>query len=639
MSEINAVLVGNPNSGKTTLFNALTGAKHHVGNWPGVTVEKKEGKINYKENKINLVDLPGIYSIFPFSIEEKVSRKYILENDIDVIINIVNAANLERNLYLTLQLLELGKPVILALNMMDTVEKKGIHLDIDELKDKLGVQAIPIVANKDVGSENLLDSVVNYKENNFKLNYGKKIESLIGKNKFNYKNYDSRWLSIKLLENDKVIQEKTNKESYTDLTNEITKKKYQYIDGILKSVIKQKPLNYKGMTSFIDKIVTNQYLGIPIFLLIIGLVFNLTFSIGNQFVDLLDMFFNQTLASKLSIILKSLDVSPWLQSLVVDGILGGVGGVLVFLPNIIILFFFISILEDSGYMARVALITNKWMRKIGLNGKTFIPMIMGFGCNVPAIMSTRSLKNEKDRLIAILINPFMSCGARLPVYILFTSIFFKKYQGIVTFSLYLLGILVAILVAFIFKNTIFKGEKSPFIIELPDYHMPRVKSLGIHLWQKVKGYIINAGTVIFIASVFLWFILNYNFSGEAELINSFGAYIGKAVTPVFKPLGFGEWRSVLALITGVIAKEVVVANMNILFDGDLAQTLPIYFNSLSAYSYMVFVLLYIPCVATIGVIKRETNSYKWTFFSLIYQLIVAWSFSFMIYQIGSLILG
>lgn len=632
MEKMNVVLVGNPNSGKTTLFNKLTGAKHHVGNWPGVTVEKKTGTLEHKNTKIEFVDLPGIYSIFPFSIEEKVSREYILENDVDVIVNIVNASNLERNLYLTLQLLELGKPVILALNMMDAVEKKGIEIKLKEIEKGLSLKAIPIVAVKDIGIDKLLDTIVEIPrdEIDFKINYGKEIETLINNHKQVYKNYNERWVGIKIIENDEVIKELVKDDFSKNYTNVITSKKYEFIDLLLEKVLVYKNKNKTNMTDYIDKFTTHKYLGIPIFMLIMGLAFFLTFNIGNIFVDKLDYFFNSFLSTYLGEVLLAANVMPWLRSLIVDGILGGVGGVLVFVPNIAILFFFISILEDSGYMARAALIMDKWMRKIGLNGKSFIPMIMGFGCNVPAIMSTKSLQNEEDRLIAILVNPFMSCGARLPVYVLFASAFFKGYEALVTLSLYLLGIIVAILMAFLFKKTLFKESDNPFIMELPDYNIPRIKSILIHVWEKVKGYLINAGTVIFAASVVLWIVLNYNFSGVSDFPNSFGAMIGHGLEPIFRPLGFGDWRAALALISGTVAKEIVVANMNILFSGNLQQL----FTPLSAYTFMVFVLLYIPCVATIGTIKRETNSWKWMFFSIGYQTIVAWTISMFIYQIG-----
>lgn len=377
----------------------------------------------------------------------------------------------------------------------------------------------------------------------------------------------------------------------------------------------------------------------------------MTFNIGNIFLDIIDVFFSETVAGWVSSALETVGAAEWLKSLIVDGIIGGVGGVLTFLPNIIILFIFISILEDSGYIARVAFIMDRAMRKIGLNGKTFIPMLMGFGCNVPAIMGIRTLDNEKERIAAILINPFMSCGARLPVYVLFASVFFAGHEDLVMFSLYVLGILIAIIVGLIFKKTLFKGEGAPFVMELPPYRIPTLKGILIHVWERVKGYLVKAGTVIFAASIVLWFLLGYNFSGPVEITERIGASIGKAIAPVFTPLEFGNWRAALSLVTGLVAKEVVISNMAIIYglgesvaeavlEGDITgfvSTLSSTFNQLTAYTFMVFVLLYTSCIATIGVIKRETNSWKWTAFSMIYQSIVAWVVAMLVFQVGSLL--
>lgn len=646
MSNINAVLVGNPNSGKTTLFNSLTGAKHKVGNWPGVTIEKKEGRVKHRDKEINFVDLPGIYSLFPFSLEEKLSREYILENDVDVIVNIVNASNLERNLYLTLQLIELGKPVILALNMMDTAEKKGLKIDIEKISKKLNLNVVPIIAIKEKGMDSLLDAVINCKFETYEpieVKYSDEIENKIEHYQPQVSKYNKRWVSIKLLEKDSVISKMFDVETKEDYTDDITIAKYDFINTVLDDALYNTKEDHESLTDKIDNYVTHKYFGIPIFLVIITAVFFLTFNIGNVFVDQLDYFFNVIVAGFTRNFLNGIGIANWMISLIVDGIIGGVGGVLTFVPNIAILFFFISLLEDSGYMARAALVMDKQMRKIGLNGKTFIPMIMGFGCNVPAIMSTRTLQNERDRLIAILINPFMSCGARLPIYILFASVFFPGYEAIVTLSLYLLGILIAVLMAFIFRRTLFKGKTMPFMMELPDYHLPNLKLLAIHVWEKVKGYIIKAGTIIFAASVVIWFVLNYNMSGPAEFTNSFGASLGRAFAPFLKPLGLGDWRVAISLISGIVAKEIVVANIAIVFglteSASMAQfgaVLGQTFSQLSAYGFLTFVLLYTPCIATVAVIKRETNSWKWTIFSVVYQLIIAWTVAMLIFQVGSL---
>lgn len=645
----NIALVGNPNCGKTTFFNALTGSNHYVGNWPGVTVEKKSGVISYEQEDITIVDLPGIYSLSPYSLEEKISREFILQEDTDVIINIVNAANLERNLYLTMQLLEIGKPVVMALNMMDAAKAKGIDIDIEKLSDALNIPVIPVVAIKNKGLMAVIEKVMTFDEKNYEritISYGDIIEKQLDALDYSYKSYDQRWLGLKILENDEEICEKIGARPSYDYTETITMQKYKYVDGIIESVTDHICLHQKKtLTDRIDEYVTNKILGIPIFLGVMALMFYLTFNIGNIFVDYLDVFFNETLSAAVRNLLLQMSVSDWLISLVVDGIIGGVGGVLVFVPNIAILFFFISILEDSGYMARAAYVMDDIMRKIGLNGKAFIPLLMGFGCNVPAIMATKSLENERDRLISILINPFISCGARLPIYILFTSIFFSKHRVLVTLSLYVLGLVVAIVMAFIFRKTLFLGEDIPFIMELPNYQVPQPKFLAIHVWEKVKGYIIKAGTVIFVASVLIWFIINFNFTGMTDITTSFGASIGKVMAPIFSPLGFGDWRASLALITGIAAKEIVVANLAIAYGlNEGATTLQMgsalvdSFTPLSAYSFMVFSLLYTPCVATIGVIKRETNSWFWMFFSVSYQILVAWTIAFAVYQIGSIFL-
>lgn len=651
---IKLALLGNPNSGKTTLFNALTGSNHYVGNWAGVTVEKKEGQLTYKDKKIIITDLPGIYSISPYSIEEKISRNFIIDEECDLVINIVDASFIERNLLLTIQLLELNRPMIIALNMMDEAEKKNIKININKLSEILGVPIVPIVARDEHGIDNLLDEISNYnfdKNHNFSINYGEEIESKISDlekilSKVDTKNYNLRWLSLKLLEKDEELYEiyyniikNLNLKGYDE---EISKIKFDFIDNTLKKSAHIPKIEFDKKSNFVDSIFLNRFLGIPIFLSMMAFVFYLTFNVGSIFQDILDIFFSDYLSNAVNILLTTLGVNELVISLIVDGVIAGVGGVLSFVPNIAILFLAISILEDTGYMARAALIMDKWMVKVGLSGKAFIPMILGFGCNVPAIMSTRSLENENDRLLAILINPFMSCGARFPVYVLFSSIFFPGNETLIMFSLYTLGIFMALLFAYIFRKTLFKGEQTPFIMELPPYRVPSLKTLYIHVWEKVKDYITKAGTVIFGASVLIWILLNFNFTGIVSIQNSFGASIGKAIAPIFKPLGFGNWQSALSLLSGVAAKEIVVANMSILFGGLEASkevfvsNLSQYFTKLSAYSFMVFVLLYTPCVAVISVIKKETNSWNWTIFSVAYQLSVAWFTAMLVYQIGSL---
>ncbi|MCT4634575.1 MAG: ferrous iron transport protein B [Firmicutes bacterium] len=650
MGNIKIALAGNPNCGKTTLFNILTGANHYVGNWAGVTVEKKSGFLNHEGNKIEVLDLPGIYSLSPFTIEEKVTRKYIIDEKPDVVINIVDGCNLERNLYLTTQILELNVPVILAVNMMDEVEKQGLSLDLDGISKDLGIAVIPISASKNQGIDKLLDNVVRSKDApTFKIDYGvyeKNItEVMESLPESRIANFDKRWLGIKILERDEEIIESFPGNEDENLSDQFISLRYEYITGLVNKRMTGKEFGQKTFSDKVDEYLLNKYIGLPLFLVIMAFVFYITFNVGNVFVDKLDGFFSGTLAGFVRDALTVNDVAPWLVNLVSDGIIGGVGGVLVFVPNIAILFIAISFLEDSGYMARVSFLMDYYMQKVGLNGKTFIPMILGFGCNVPAIMGTRTLENERDRLIAILINPFMSCGARFPVYVMFAGIFFKGYETLVVTSLYVLGIIVALVVAYIFRKTIFKGEGTHFIMEMPAYRLPNLKSLAIHVWERVKGYIAKAGTVIFAASIIIWFITNYNMSGMAPITESFGASLGKIIAPVFAPMGFGNWQSALSLLSGIFAKEIVVANMAIVFGfsdpslGGFGQVLMDNFTQLSAYAFMVFVLLYTPCVATIGVIKRETNSWKWTFFSLGYQIAVAWIVSFAIYSVGRIFLA
>lgn len=675
---MNIVLTGNPNCGKTTLFNALTGARQHIGNWPGVTVEKKEGSLKIKDQNVQVVDLPGIYSMSPYSIEEVIARNYIIDENPDVIVNIVDASNIERNLYLTMQLIELGKPIIVLLNMMDVAEKRGYKIDVAKLEKALGLKVIPIVATKKTGLDELKDTLYKHTSNTdlvkkSKLVYGKNIElkisEMMNEIKENHillkEKYDIRWAAIKVLENDEKILEEMQGKSLQevsatvdeedddeDFESDIAQERYDIINNVLSKSFK-KPKNEQLTTSDkIDKVLTNRLLGLPIFAGIMYLVFYFTFNIGNVFLDMIDGFFAETVSGAATTALESMNVAGWLQSLLVDGVIGGVGGVLTFLPNIAILFLFISILEASGYMARVAFIMDRFMRKIGLNGKAFLPMLMGFGCNVPAIMGTRTLENEKDRLAAILINPFMSCGARLPVYVLFTSIFFKGNETLVMFSLYMLGILIAIIMGLVFKKTLFRGESAPFVMELPPYRVPSIKGVLLNIWEKCKGYIVKAGTVIFAASIVIWFILGYNFQGATEITNSIGASIGRATAPIFRPLGFGTWQAALSLITGISAKEVVISNMAIIYGlgenvaeaalegtaGIFGSTLKESFTQLSSYAFMVFVLLYTPCLAVVGTIKKETNSWKWMFFSMIYQFAIAWIVSLLVYQVGSLIL-
>ncbi|WP_129599066.1 ferrous iron transport protein B [Anaerophilus nitritogenes] len=674
---ITIALAGNPNSGKTTLFNALTGARHSVGNWPGVTVEKKEGKVKYKDHNMIAVDLPGTYSLSPYSLEEMIARNYIVDESPDVVINIVDASNIERNLYLSMQLIELGKPVVLALNMMDMAEKRGYKINVEKLSESLGVPVVPIVATQKKGLKELLDKAVDIALKNIKyspnqVNYGKDLEKKIEeaiqmlKTKTNISKYNLRWLALKVIEEDEVVMDLLNlkpsiqtqeelavtgDELLDDYESLIADQRYQYVSSVIQKCIK-KPKDAALTTSDkIDKVITNKWLGLPIFAGLMYFVFWFSINVGEIFLDMIDESFG-ALGEVAEASLEAAGSAEWLISLVVDGIIGGVGAVMTFLPQIAFLFVAISILEDSGYMARVAFIMDRAMRKIGLSGKAFIPMLIGFGCSVPAVMGTRTLEDEKDRLASILVVPFMSCGARAPIYILFAGIFFPQYTSTIVFALYVLGIIVAIFSALLFKKTLFKGEQTPFVMELPPYRFPTLGGTGISVLERVKGYLLRAGTVIFSASILIWFILGFNFTGMVDMEQSIGASIGNFMAPFFKPLGFGSWQAGISLITGLLAKEVVVSSMAVIYglgeavgeaamEGDvmgMAGALKAAgFTGMSALSFMVFSLLYLPCVAVIGVIKKETNSWKWTWFSIVYTTLIAWIVSFVVYQVGSLL--
>ncbi|KEI13809.1 MULTISPECIES: ferrous iron transport protein B [Clostridium] len=590
---LTVALVGNPNVGKTTLFNALTGSNQYVGNWAGVTVERKEGFLN---KCIKIVDLPGIYAMDTYSNEEKVSKDFLLAGNADVIINIVDASNLDRNLYLTTQLRQFNKPIIIVLNMIDVAESKGINIDVEKLKNELGANDIfPMSASKGQGLNNLKDSLLTAQNS-----------GIIIDNDFNYPEFN------------------TEKETYS------------YIEFILNKCITKSSKDTISIKDKIDKILLNKFIAYPIFISIMLIIFKFTFTwVGQPLSDLLDKMLNEQLIPFLNSLLSI--NSPWFRSLLVDGIVGGVGSILVFLPIILTLFLGISLLEDSGYMSRVAFLMDKLMRKMGLSGKAFIPMLVGFGCSVPAIMSARTLESEKDRKLAALLVPLMSCNARLPVYALFTSVFFPGRQFEIVCSLYILGIVIAFIIGLLFKNTLFKKDEEPFIIELPEYKLPEPKNLLLHTWDKGKGFIKKAGTIILSISILVWILSNFNFLGLTEINNSFLAYIGKALTPIFKPLGFGNWQSSVSLLAGLMAKEVVVSTMEVIFGGNLQILLPQYFTTVSAYAFLAFTLLYTPCITTIGTMKKEFGN-KMTIFSVVYQLILAWVVAFLVYNIGNFIM-
>lgn len=672
-------LVGNPNCGKTTMFNEITGSTQYVGNWPGVTIEKKEGKARRIAQDIRIIDLPGIYSLSPYSMEEIIARDYILDEKPDVLINIVDATNIERNLYLTTQVMELGIPVVVALNMMDAVEAKGDKIDIGILEKSLGVPVIATSANKGRGIGELMQKALQVAQtaagkaelSNLEM-YDDRVEKCISEIEkklvvaLGKKTYNPRWISLKLLEGDekakeklnvpvslienlKPYQEKLEKEYDNDMETLIADNRYRFISGIVNKAVRKKSGSSElTLSDKIDKIVTHRVLAIPLFLGIMFAVFQVTFgAIGSFTVDWIGAFINETVTGQLSRWFDAAGAAQWLHALIEKGIIGGMGSMLVFVPQIMILFFFLSILEDSGYMARAAFVMDRLLRKLGLTGKSFIPMLMGFGCSVPAVMSARTLENEKDRRLTILLTPFMSCGARLPVYALFAAAFFAENQGLVIFSIYVLGIVVAILSGILLKKTVLKGEAAPFVMELPPYRIPTFKGLLIHMWDRGKGFVKKAGTIIFAAAVLIWFFQSFNFSLQMveDPGKSIMGAVGKAIAPIFAPLGFGDWRSSVALLTGFVAKEVVVATMGILHGiggaGDdttqLATALQASFTPLKAYAFMAFTLLYLPCIAAFATIKREMNSWKWTLFTVGYQTGIAWVVAFLIFQAGRLI--
>ena len=622
MANLKIGLAGNPNVGKTTLFNNLTGLNQHVGNWPGKTVEKAEGHYNYNNNRVDVIDLPGNYALSAHSIEEIVSRDFIVDEDSDVIVNIIDASNLERNLYLTVQMMELGANLVVALNMNKFAQDKGYTIDAKKLSDLLGVPVVEIEANSKIGKDQLLKTIEEAAKNPVntvnRLSYGpelfdhlNELQTAIEEDK-NLNDVPSRWIAIKLLEDDEIILDRIEdsskrnnilnttekvKKHFKDIYNEsseevIANARYAYIEGLLKEVLTKPATEKKTLTDKIDSIVTNRILGFPIFLIIMYLMFQITFTVAAPFQDMIDEGFGilgEMVAAALG--------DGMLTSFIVDGIIGGVGGVLVFLPQIILLFLIISFLEDSGYLARAAFVMDKVMHSlVGLHGKAFIPMILGFGCGIPGIMATRTMENEKDRLITMLIVPFMSCTARLPVYLLLVGAFFAAAdQTNVIFSLYVLGIIVAIIVAFILRKTLFDDMDAPFVMELPDYKLPTLRGILMHTAEKSWGFVRKAGTIILAAAIIVWILSSFPAGVEYGSQESAIGMIGTAVAPVFAPLGFGSWQPAVALIFGLVAKEVVVGTFSSLFGvaeegAGIAAAMHGIFSPLTAYVFMVFVL-------------------------------------------------
>jgi ferrous iron transport protein B len=703
--KITIALAGNPNSGKTTIFNNLTGARQHVGNYPGVTVERKEGRLKFKNFDIDVIDLPGTYSLTAYSPDEVVARKVIIEEKPDVLVNVVDASNLERNLYLTTQLKELGVPVIIAMNMADMAEAQGIKFDYQLLSQLLGVEIVRTVGTKKQGIEELLETVVNVarRKNDLpekQVKYSseveeeiKKIEALLNEDTSvtdeaaaslegiidSRDNCLKRWLAIKLLENDKDVigtvksqnggkqvleqlaksQEQLKKISGEDTEMLIVDGRYAFIRGACQESMTFTEEDRLSMTEKIDKVLINRLLGLPIFLGIMWLLFQLTFTLGGPPMEWLDAGFG-ALGEWAAVHMQE----GLAQSLIVDGIIGGVGGVVVFLPNIILLFMGIAFLEGSGYMARAAFVMDKLMHKVGLHGKSFIPMLIGFGCTIPAIMATRTLENDRDRLLTMLIAPLMSCGARLPVYTLLIAAFFhESVAGNILFSIYLIGIALAIIMAKVFRKWLLPGESEPFVMELPAYRLPTIKSVLIHMWERSWLYLKKAGTIILAASIIIWTLFTFPIidpqgnefeSANVQMEQSYAGRIGKAIEPVIAPLGF-DWKTGVALVAGFAAKEVVVSTMGTLYSiededalaeeeegsvksfADRAREQSGY-TPLVAYVLMLFTLIYVPCMATIAVLKRETNGWKWPMFTIGYTCALAWVVCFIVYR-GGLLLG
>lgn len=677
---INIALVGNPNCGKTSFFNRATGLREKVGNYSGVTVDAKQGTFHHKGYKINLIDLPGTYSITEYTPEEIYVREYITKHHPDLVLNIVDASCLERNLFLTTQLIDMNIRVVMALNMFDELTEEGATLDYNYLGQLLGIPVVPTTASKGIGISAVLDKIIEVFEDqavesrHVHINYGAEIEQSIDRIKAEVLVNPSitdelppRYVSIKLLEDDRLMKDHLeNVPNYHELLEVvgkeiqrleraykedtrtiITNAKYGFIRGALQETFTSGEKDKRQLTNAIDALLTHQWLGFPFLIFFMWIMFQATFSLGSYPMDWIEMGVEQ-LGNWVAGVLPE---GP-LNDLLVDGVIAGVGGVIVFLPNILILFFFISLMEDTGYMARAAFIMDRLMHKIGLHGKSFIPLLIGFGCNVPAIMATRTLESRRDRIMTMLITPFMSCSARLPVYILLVSAFFPNYQGLVLLSIYLIGILIAIATSLLLKKTIFARSSDPFVMELPPYRMPTLRNTSVHMWSKAGQYLKKMGTIILVASVLIWALGYFPLEREGaadsaeQMEYSYIGQIGKFIEPAIAPLGF-DWKMGVSIATGLAAKEIVVSSMGILYHADdntLAQSLQQQVNSqgekvftpLVAYGFMLFILIYFPCMAVIAAIRKEAG-WKWAFFTIFYTTGVAWIVSCCVYQIGRLL--
>ncbi len=654
---ITLALTGNPNAGKTSLFNNLTGERQHVGNWPGVTVEKKQGSLVFKDYDIDAIDLPGVYSLTAFSLDEIVARDFVINGKPDVVVDIVDASNLERNLYLTLQLLELKLNVVVALNMMDVARSRDFRIDVNGLSRLLGVPVVPLVASHNQGTQELIKTVAavaggEMQVDGVQLTYGQIVEDEISKLEKAIaataiaQHYNPRWLALKLLENDEQIidQFKKSKASGQEVLNTMDKSlahlarahgkeagifiadaRYGFIGGLIHDVLHKPPAEKTTLSDRIDNIVLNKWLGIPIFAAILFGLFQFTFSLSSPIIDWFDGGFSRLSDS-------AAGISPhWLGSLLANGVIGGLGTVIAFVPVIFLLYLCLSILEYSGYLTRAAFVMDRLMHRIGLHGRSFVPLVLGFGCSVPAIMAARTIENPRDRLVTMMITPLMSCGARMPVYILLAGAFFTAYQGLVIFSMYVLGITLAVLLAWLFRKKMLKGESGHFVMELPPYRLPPLAAVLTYTWQQLRAFLVRAGTIIFLAVVLFWLL---NYLGAIEPI-------GKLIAPVLAPAGFGQWQASSALLFGILGKEIVVGAFGTMFavgEGALGATIvaQLGWTPLVAFAFMAMTLLYIPCVATLATVRRETGSWKWTGFVVGYTVALAWITAVVIYQVGSL---
>ncbi len=665
-------LVGNQNCGKTTLFNALTGSNQHVGNFPGVTVDQKMGEVKGAKD-CSVVDLPGIYSLRPYTQEEIVSRDFIINEKPDGIINIVDATNIERNLYLTLQLLELRVPMVLALNMMDEVRANGGTIDIHKMSDALGIPVVPISASKGEGVSELVNQAVqtarsktlpkvwDFCSDNSPVH--RCIHAIVHLIQDHADRFalPSRFCTAKLIEGDDALADKLELdqnekelidhcivemefETGLDRNAALADMRYTFIESVVESsVVKCHESKEHRRSIRIDKILTGKYTAIPVFFGVMCLVFWLTFNvIGSALSDWMSLGIDR-LTALVDSGLTAYGINPVIHSLIIDGVFAGVGSVLSFLPIIVTLFFFLSILEDTGYMARVAFVMDRPLRKIGLSGRSFVPMLIGFGCSVPAIMATRTVSSDRDRKMTILLTPYMSCSAKIPIYSVFAAAFFPGHGALVMICLYAAGIILGILIALLLKNTAFKGNPVPFVMELPNYRMPSAKSVALLLWEKAKDFIQRAFTIIFIATIIIWFLQTFDtrINVVEDSADSMLAMVGRFIAPVFEPLGFGDWRVATALISGFSAKEAVVSTISVLLNtgmSSLSQALGAMFTPLTAASFLTFTLLYTPCVAAVATIKREMHSSFLTVLIVIAQCVVAWLAAFAVFNLGSLIL-